>query len=181
MDHTQEQPSLFDQPPTPPRTLVRKQDPETSHTAAHTIDASRLEAMVLEDIEQAGNYGITQDELILLHPEFSYSSITARPAALKRKGLIFDSGERRKGRSGRPCAVLKVAKFRASESNDYQPSSSSSNRTISTTSAHDESRPDTDRGTDIGVQGEVLQEVSGTGKEMYWAARRALSILGDRK
>lgn len=181
MDHTDIQPSLFDSPPTPPRTLVRTQDPDTSHIAAHTVDASRLEAMVLYDIEAAGEAGLTQDELIALHPEFSYSSITARPAALKRKGLIFDSGERRKGRSGRPCAVLKVAKFRASESNDYQPSSSSSNRTISTTSAHDESRPDTDRGTDIGVQGEVLQEVSGTGKEMYWAARRALSILGDRK
>lgn len=140
MDHTNIQPSLFDSAPTPPRTLVRKQDPDTSHIAAHTLDASRLEAMVLEDIEQAGTYGITQDELILLHPEFSYSSITARPAALKRKGLIFDSGERRKGRSGRPCAVLKVAKFRASEPDDYQPSFSSSNNPR-TTSTHDQSRP----------------------------------------
>ena len=126
MNHTH-QTSLLDLPVTEPRTLVRTKDPDTAHIAAHTLDASRLEAMVLEDIEQAGTYGITQDELILLHPEFSYSSITARPAALKRKGLIFDSGERRKGRSGRPCAVLKAAKFRASESNDYISSISSSN------------------------------------------------------
>jgi len=152
MDHTQIQPSLFDSPPTPPRTLVRKQDPDTSHIAAYTLDASRLEAMVLEDIEQAGTYGITQDELILLHPDFSYSSITARPAALKRKGLIFDSGERRKGRSGRPCAVLKVAKFRALESDDYQPSvSSSSNSCTSTTNTYDQSRPNPNRDTRLSV------------------------------
>ena len=150
MDHTQIQPSLFDSPPTPPRTLVRKQDPDTSHIAAYTLDASRLEAMVLEDIEQAGTYGITQDELILLHPDFSYSSITARPAALKRKGLIFDSGERRKGRSGRPCAVLKVAKFRASEHDDYEPSISSSSNPC-TTSTYDQSRPNTNRDANISL------------------------------
>jgi hypothetical protein len=91
---------------------------DTSADALDSIDTNRLEQMILEDIELAGIWGMTQDDLIRMHPGYSYSSITARPAALKRKGLIFDSGERRAGRSGRSQAVLKAAKFQASEKND---------------------------------------------------------------
>jgi len=91
---------------------------DTSAEALESIDIPRLEAMILEDIELAGVWGMTQDDLIAMHPGYSYSSITARPAALKRKGLIFDSGERRTGRSGRRQAVLKAAKFQTLETHD---------------------------------------------------------------
>lgn len=91
--------------------LARTHDPLTSHEAAASIDATRLEQMVLECIESKGQHGATQDELLLAFPEFSYSSITARPAALKRKGLIIDSGDYRCGRSGRKQSVLIAARF----------------------------------------------------------------------
>ncbi len=68
-------------------------------------------------IEGNGRHGATADELRDMFPALSYSSITARPAALKRKGLILESGKRA-GKSGRAQAVLVASKFRTSESND---------------------------------------------------------------
>ena len=67
--------------------------------------------MVLNAIRQSKRKGMTQDELLRKFQAYSYSSITARPAALKRKGLIVDSGERRLGRSTRKQAVLVAAEF----------------------------------------------------------------------
>lgn len=95
--------------------LYRSDSGDTSRDAAESIDATKLEAMVLGDIRSAGTNGLTQDELILRHPDMSYSSITARPAALKRKKLIVDSGIRRKGRSGRNQAVLVASEFAISK------------------------------------------------------------------
>ena len=89
--------------------LVRTNDPDTSHAAAASIDATKLEEMVYQAIANSPD-GVTADELLARFPGYSYSSITARPAALKRKGLVKDTGERRPGRSGRLQAVLKVAK-----------------------------------------------------------------------
>jgi len=89
--------------------LARTEDPETSHAAARSIDTTNLEGMVLEAYQQAGPRGLTQDELLDLFPGFSYSSITARPSALKRKFLIIANGEKRKGKSGRAQAVLVAA------------------------------------------------------------------------
>lgn len=93
---------------TPTRFLHRSDAADTSIAAAKNIEATRLEALVLDAIRNAGNLGVTADELLAMFPEHSYSSITARPAALKRKNLIYDSGERRSGRSGRSQAVLKA-------------------------------------------------------------------------
>ena len=99
---------------------------DTSIEAANSIDISRLEKMILEDIELSGVWGMTQDDLIRMHPGYSYSSVTARPSALKSKGLIFDSGERRAGRSGRRQAVLKAVKFRTLDTNDKRDDSGDS-------------------------------------------------------
>ena len=98
--------------------LYMRNASDTSIDAAESIDITRLEKMILEDIELSGVWGMIQDDLIRMHPGYSYSSVTARPASLKRKGLIFDSGERRIGRSGRRQAVLKAAKFQALDTND---------------------------------------------------------------
>lgn len=88
------------------RELYRSDAIDTSIKAAYSIDVTHLEEMVLEAIRRSGSRGMTQQELLDAFPEFSYSSITARPSALKRKGLIEDSGERRKGESGRSQSVL---------------------------------------------------------------------------
>jgi hypothetical protein len=113
-------------PETLPEMLHRHHATDTSIEAAESIDVSRLEQMILEDIELAGVWGMTQDDLLAMHPRHSYSSVTARPASLKRKGLIYDSGERRLGKSGRRQAVLKATKFQALENNDRNDGTSSS-------------------------------------------------------
>jgi hypothetical protein len=86
--------------------LFRRNAPETSIQAAESIDVGRLEGMVLKAIRNAGSNGMTQDELLATFREYSYSSITARPSALKRKGLVVDSGQRRPSASGRNQMVL---------------------------------------------------------------------------
>lgn len=91
--------------------LFRRNASDTSVEAALSIEVSQLELMVLNAIRSAGDKGMTQQELIEKFNNYSYSSITARPSALKRKGLIIDSGERRLGKSGRKQAVLVATEF----------------------------------------------------------------------
>ena len=91
--------------------LYRADGSAESRDAAESIDVTRLENLVLDAVRRAGLYGVTQSELLAQFPDYSYSSITARPSALKRKGLIFDSGARRKGKSSRSQAVLVAAEF----------------------------------------------------------------------
>ena len=112
------EPAKPDWTPTPAKHLHRRNGPETSAAAAHSIDATALEVMVLTAIEESGKNGLTQDELLERFDGYSYSSITARPAALKRKELISDSGRKRRGRSGRNQAVLVATKYLALENHD---------------------------------------------------------------
>ena len=91
--------------------LFRRGASDTSIEAAQSIDLPKLERMVLNAIRQSKRKGMTQDELLRKFEAYSYSSITARPSALKRKGLVVDSGERRIGRSARRQAVLVAAEY----------------------------------------------------------------------
>lgn len=90
--------------------LYRNTACDTSIAAAESIDVSRLEQIVLALVKHAGERGITQDEALLATcGSLAYSSVTARFSGLTRKGLIRDSGERRKGRSGRSQRVHVMA------------------------------------------------------------------------
>jgi hypothetical protein len=64
--------------------------------------------MVYETIKKFGDQGCISDQVLAMHPEMPYSSITARYRALLDKGFIVDTGERRKGQSGRAQRVLKA-------------------------------------------------------------------------
>jgi hypothetical protein len=90
-----------------PIILARRQDPDTSHEAAHSVDTSRLEFMVYNAIAKFPN-GCISDQIRALFPRYPYSSITARYRALLDKGFIEDTGERRKGASGKNQRVMKV-------------------------------------------------------------------------
>jgi hypothetical protein len=92
------------------RELFRRNASDTSIQAAESIDVGKLEGMVLNAIRSAGANGMTQTELLAKFPGYSYSSITARPSALKRKGLILDSGLRRPSANGRNQTVLVAVK-----------------------------------------------------------------------
>jgi hypothetical protein len=92
---------------TDPKLLVRKDDPDTSHAAAQTVNSSDLEKLVFETIKRFAD-GCTQDDVLALNPTKPYSSITARFRALLDKGFIEDTGERKPGRSGKPQRIVKV-------------------------------------------------------------------------
>lgn len=94
------------QPKKPTLRLVRNNANDTSFAAANSININALEQTIYDAIKNAGDYGITADELRNKFPNLSYSSVTARPSALKAKGLVQDSGRRRAGISGRLQVVL---------------------------------------------------------------------------
>ena len=96
---------------TPVQHLYRSNASDTSIAAAESLEVSGLESLVLVAIRDGGFMGATQGELLARFPGHSYSSITARPAALKRKGLVVDSGLRRIGPNGKAQAVLIAKEF----------------------------------------------------------------------
>jgi hypothetical protein len=96
---------------TPIRNLFRRGAVDTSVQAAESLPVNRLELLVLEAIRASKKNGMTADELLATFPNLSYSSVTARPAALKEKGFIVDSGNRRPSRTGRNQAVLVALEF----------------------------------------------------------------------
>lgn len=93
---------------TDPKKLVRSNAPDTSIEAAESVDTTRLEGMVYETIRKFGSHGCISDEVRALHPQYPYSSITARYRALMDKGYIVDTGKRRTGASGRNQRVMEA-------------------------------------------------------------------------
>lgn len=91
-----------------PHKLHRREAGETSVAAAHAVDTTDLEHLVYHDIKRFGVRGCIQDDILALHPGKAYSSITARFASLIRKRLIMETGEKRKGKSGRAQRVLRA-------------------------------------------------------------------------
>ena len=95
---------------THPSKLHRLQDPDTSVEAAKAVNTTRLERQVYEIIAGFGDIGCISDD-VRYHPNMidkPYSSVTARYKALMEKGFIEDTGERRKGASGRNMRVMRV-------------------------------------------------------------------------
>ena len=86
--------------------LVRKEDPTTSHQAAQVVDTTKLEQMVYEAIKSHPD-GCISDEILEMHPNYPYSSITARYKSLLDKGFIEVTGVRR-GKFGRNQRIMKA-------------------------------------------------------------------------
>lgn len=94
---------------TDPRKLFRKESPDTSVEAACSVDTTRMEQLVYEKICEYGEEGCIADDLLRDLFGYPYSSVTARFRALLDKGFIELTGEKRKGRSGRPQRVMRMA------------------------------------------------------------------------
>jgi len=90
---------------------ARHDDPDTSHDAAESIDATALEAKVLGFIIQMGRRGATQDDLTEIMDEWGVQTITPRIHPLLVKGRVFDLGERRVGKSRRRQRVVVARQF----------------------------------------------------------------------
>ena len=91
------------------RALARHDSPDTSKAAASLVSLTKLEAMVLDAIASYGPPGCISDEIRRKYPTIPYSSITARFAALMDRGLIEDTGQRRKGGSSRMQRVVRLS------------------------------------------------------------------------
>lgn len=79
---------------------------DTSIAAAVALapKLGRLQQMAWEAIRDAGQHGLTADELAALL-RMDRWSIQPRTTELKRQGLIRDSGQRRKNATGKMAIV----------------------------------------------------------------------------
>src|SRR5262245_9527438 len=78
--------------------LARMTDPETSHDAAQALEgdeASRMERIVLEGIRCTQSTGATNHEIVEL-TGLCWNTTSPRIRPLVERGLVVDSGERRK-------------------------------------------------------------------------------------
>ena len=91
---------------TAPFKLHRKDSPETSVDAAHSVDTKKLENMVYEAIKGFPD-GCISDQILEMYPDYPYSSITARYRSLLDKGYIEIIGAR-VGRSGKKQRIMRV-------------------------------------------------------------------------
>ena len=90
--------------------LARNSDPITSHQAAASIDAAKLEAQVYKVIFSHGRVGCISDD-VKEAMGLDNNSITPRFKPLKNRGHIIDTGWGRPGRSGRQQTILIAADF----------------------------------------------------------------------
>ena len=84
----------------------RRNDPDTSKSAARSIEVTNLEYEVVIALAQRGD--MTSHELAE-YLNLSLVSVSPRLAPLVRKGKVKDSGERRAGPSGRKSIVWCLA------------------------------------------------------------------------
>jgi len=89
---------------------ARHSDPDTAKQAALSFDPTEMEANVLDVIKMFPK-GCIFDDILDNMPNFREGSISPRLKPLKRKGLIEDTGEVRKGKSGRNQKVLRYVKI----------------------------------------------------------------------
>ena len=91
---------------TPRHHLHRRDAPQTSVDAAHSIDVTKLEEFVLKQVELAGKNGTTAKQIVADFPDMPYSSLTARPKTLEQRDLIYYEGDRRDG-----ARVMRLKKY----------------------------------------------------------------------
>lgn len=93
---------------TEPKTLVRRTDPRTSIDAACSLEAGGLEEKVYEVIKSFGVKGCISDDVVVAMMPIGVQTVTPRYAKLIAKGYIEDTGETRKGASGRGQRVMRA-------------------------------------------------------------------------
>jgi hypothetical protein len=90
---------------------ARWSDPPTSHAAAEQVNATKLEVIVAAAIRRAGPRGLIAAELPE-HTGLALNTVTPRTRPLVMKGVIYDSGEKRPGPSGKQQIVWKHEIYR---------------------------------------------------------------------
>lgn len=89
--------------------LARRDDPDTSKTAAPSAKAlTELQQTVMAT--HRGHDGLTDDELVGLLPDRTAGSVIKRRGECVRAGMLEDSGQRRATRTGSSAIVWVVAR-----------------------------------------------------------------------
>lgn len=83
--------------------LARATDPSTSHAAAASIEPTALEDRVLQCLRR-NPHGLTSTE-IAERLNLAPWTVSPRIKPMREKGLVLDSGIKRKGASGRSSIV----------------------------------------------------------------------------
>lgn len=110
---TPKQLDIFDQPKsfgTPPKHMVRRTDPGTSIEAACAIDSAGVEEIVYNTIKSFGDKGCIGDDVHGALPHMGIQTLSPRYKPLLKKGLIEETGEKRKALSGRNQRVIRAVK-----------------------------------------------------------------------
>jgi hypothetical protein len=87
--------------------LRRNDHPVTSHEAAETVDTEQFEALALQIHLEYGLHGCTLDDLrhgfsLRAPPNTQFAN---RRTGLHQKGLVLDTGTKRRGEVGRRQSV----------------------------------------------------------------------------
>ena len=90
---------------TPLHKLVRHDSPDTSIAAAALVDTTSSERMVYDLVVEAGEDGITNSEVARLLGKLP-NATSPRWIALIEKGLVRDSGRRRRNPTNRLERVM---------------------------------------------------------------------------
>lgn len=91
---------------TDPRILARARDPRTSKAAAIQLNATKMEAAVLE-VCRGLPEKFTADDVRNAMPAYAHSA-HKRVSSLLQKGFLKDTGEETKSKLGRMQRVLRV-------------------------------------------------------------------------
>mgnify|MGYP001225935861 FL=1 len=98
--------------------MVRTTDPDTSIDAAITVNATKLESVVLEAIKKWGEHGATMDEVEKTLSGIRSSSISPRFKPLMEKGYLKADGRTRKAiYSNKQQRILWATEFYQEENN----------------------------------------------------------------
>lgn len=89
------------------RKLVRRDAIHTSVSAAQQVKTTKMEKLVYETIKAFPD-GASQDDILDALDGLPYSTVTARFSALLRKGLVYDTGRTKTGKSGRQQRIMKA-------------------------------------------------------------------------
>lgn len=87
---------------------------ETRATSAQAKDSIKFDIKTLEALIHAHIFnicGATCDEIEVRY-DMRHQTASARITALQKKGIIYDSGQRRKTRSGRSAIVWAISNTR---------------------------------------------------------------------
>jgi len=89
---------------------ARRFDPETSHEAANAVDADSVEGLVVRILDESKYDGLSMESVADI-TGVCINTISPRFRPLANKGLIFDTGRKRKNKTGKNAIIWVTRKY----------------------------------------------------------------------